>query len=208
MWSCPAEAIAGGAGQVCRPQFFGEPVTYAQAIRLWQGDDAFPAFLTDLIAAAPYASLRWECLPVAATAVSAGFEFVLLDAPELRVAADPVPFRQQLGGAALGALVRTFRNLSGDALLVVPRAIGPPQAYAEFAGFLRGAPPAQIRALWAAVGAAMQVRLGPAPVWLSTAGAGVAWVHVRLDSRPKYYGHEPYRRWPPCASLAATRPRS
>ncbi|MGI9175867.1 MAG: DUF6940 family protein [Rhodothermales bacterium] len=24
-------------------------------------------------------------------------------------------------------------------------------------------------------------------MWLSTAGGGVSWLHVRLDSRPKYY---------------------
>ena len=31
------------------------------------------------------------------------------------------------------------------------------------------------------------------PTWLSTAGMGVAWLHVRLDQRPKYYAHRPYR---------------
>ncbi len=31
------------------------------------------------------------------------------------------------------------------------------------------------------------------PIWLSTAGGGVAWLHVRLDSTPKYYGYAPYR---------------
>jgi NADH:ubiquinone oxidoreductase subunit len=39
----------------------------------------------------------------------------------------------------------------------------------------------------------MQNRVGEQPVWLSTAGMGVAWLHVRLDDRPKYYGYSPYR---------------
>ena len=51
-------------------------------------------------------------------------------------------------------------------------------------------------ALWQVVGEAMERRLGTEPVWLSTAGAGVSWLHVRLDDRPKYYGHAPYRRTP------------
>ena len=40
---------------------------------------------------------------------------------------------------------------------------------------------------------AMDSRVGARPIWLSTAGHGVAWLHVRLDSRPKYYLHAPYR---------------
>lgn len=38
----------------------------------------------------------------------------------------------------------------------------------------------------------MTARVGTRPVWLSTAGAGVAWLHVRLDDRPKYYSYRPY----------------
>ena len=29
-------------------------------------------------------------------------------------------------------------------------------------------------------------------LWLSTSGLGVKWVHVRIDSSPKYYNWEPY----------------
>lgn len=34
------------------------------------------------------------------------------------------------------------------------------------------------------------------PVWISTSGLGVPWLHVRIDDRPKYYQHAPYRTWP------------
>ena len=30
------------------------------------------------------------------------------------------------------------------------------------------------------------------PLWLNTSGAAVAWLHVRLDSSPKYYRHREY----------------
>ena len=42
----------------------------------------------------------------------------------------------------------------------------------------------------------MATRVGAAPVWLNTAGAGVPWLHARLDGGPKYYHHAPYRRAP------------
>jgi hypothetical protein len=48
-------------------------------------------------------------------------------------------------------------------------------------------------ALWRTVGKTLQERIAEQPVWLSTAGGGVSWLHVRLDSRPKYYGYHPYK---------------
>jgi hypothetical protein len=92
--------------------------------------------------------------------------------------------------------VVAFANLRGDALLVVPCPAGDAGAYGHLAAFVREAPEAQRDALWREVGEAMARRVGARPVWLSTAGAGVSWLHVRLDDRPKYYGHEPYRRKP------------
>ena len=32
------------------------------------------------------------------------------------------------------------------------------------------------------------------PIWLNTAGGGVAWLHIRLDHRPKYYRYLPYKK--------------
>ncbi len=42
-------------------------------------------------------------------------------------------------------------------------------------------------------GQEMEKRVSDKPVWLSTAGGGVPWLHVRLDNRPKYYSYRPYR---------------
>jgi len=43
------------------------------------------------------------------------------------------------------------------------------------------------------VGAALERQLGAQPVWLNTSGLGIYWLHIRLDSSPKYYTHAPYR---------------
>ena len=65
--------------------------------------------------------------------------------------------------------------------------------YPHLAAFLRGAGKQQVRELWRRRAQEMLRSIGERPVWLSTAGGGVAWLHVRLDSRPKYYSHAPYR---------------
>jgi hypothetical protein len=50
----------------------------------------------------------------------------------------------------------------------------------------------QVRALWRATAETLLDRISDTPTWLSTAGLGVIWLHLRLDSRPKYYSHRPY----------------
>jgi hypothetical protein len=90
--------------------------------------------------------------------------------------------------------------LRSDATMVSPcEAAGTSlDTYTHLAAFLRGAPQEQIDTLWQTVGSAVAAELidrGNSPLWVSTAGGGVAWLHVRLDSRPKYYKHAPYRVW-------------
>ncbi len=65
--------------------------------------------------------------------------------------------------------------------------------YGHLAAFIRNAPDSQKDALWRVIGATMQQHVSDYPLWLNTAGGGIAWLHVRLDSRPKYYGFRPYK---------------
>ena len=66
--------------------------------------------------------------------------------------------------------------------------------YPHLAVFLRKADRQQQRSLWQKTAQEMLRHIGDRPTWLSTAGGGVAWLHIRLDSRPKYYSFAPYRR--------------
>ncbi len=72
---------------------------------------------------------------------------------------------------------------------------GPRAARGRLTGLVvRGAPREQVDALFVAVGALQSVRArSKDTLWLSTAGLGVDWLHVRIDSRPKYYRHGPYK---------------
>jgi len=121
-------------------------------------------------------------------------------------APDPNTFAAHLSAAAAtGKHVATFANLGGDSGLLAPVAMPGcgAAAYASLKPFLdaQGEGCAAQRAeLWAAVAEAVLARLAAAPaepLWVSTSGLGVAWLHVRLDPRPKYYTHAPYKLWPP-----------
>lgn len=189
------ETLDTGPGQKVRIEHQGVPVCWGDVISYWQGDEAFRSFFNALLARAPFDAFRWETPPVTRDTRDQAFEFVLLDAPELKRAADPSDFAGHFRHAEPGAVLE-FTNLGGDALMVVPTPAEPISACAHLAAFARGAPEAQQHALWRQVGAALERRVGERPVWLSTAGAGVPWLHVRLDDRPKYYSYAPWRRHP------------
>lgn len=168
-------------------------IAYGEALELWRGDEIFRSFFVSLLAEAPFTAYRWETPPVAATNLDRPFEFALLNSPGLAVPPDPSAFASHFESDEGRRGVIVFPNLAGDAELIVPLQRGPISAYAHIAAFSREAPADQRHALWVAVGAEMEKRIGDRPVWLSTAGGAVPWLHVRLDSRPKYYGFRAYK---------------
>ena len=150
------------------------------------------------LANAPLDAFFWECVPVSRDTRDQPFHSVLLDAPTLAGApADTVSFADKLQGTA-APQVRTFLNLGKDAWLVVPAPADQPNSHVHLASFLRSASKAQIHRLWQDTGEALARWLAEsaAPVWLSTCGTGVFWLHVRLDRHPKYISHAPFRARP------------
>ena len=68
--------------------------------------------------------------------------------------------------------------------------------FAHLANFMRTGKEEQIHDFWIEVGKQMEKRVkeqGDKKVWMSTAGTGVYWLHLRMDSVPKYYSYQPYR---------------
>jgi hypothetical protein len=171
------------------------PATFVDVVDAWRGDPSFRSWLGSVLAGAGYSAFRWETPPVTTATARRPFEFVVLDSPGLARPPDPEAFADHFDASSAPDVV-SFPNLGGDAIMVVPRPMAPAAAYVHMAAFVRHAPEPQKHALWQAVGEAMARRLGTKPVWLSTAGAGVSWLHVRLDDRPKYYGFGPYRTPP------------
>lgn len=192
-WSAPFERLDARTHRY-RVLRDGQPLSYSDAIAAWTSDAEFRRWYAELLAGSELPAYRWETPPVtSASADAQPLEFVLLRSDALQRRVDRQAFASHF---RKGEPVVAFSNLSGDAELVVPAPTECDDAYSHLAGFLRAAPPEQVDALWQATGRAMSRRLAAAerPVWLSTAGMGVAWLHIRLDRRPKYYGHAPYTK--------------
>ena len=172
--------------------FAGAALSYATVIEHWASNASFRGFFIELLAANKYRAFFWETPAVKRETLSQPFEFVLTDAPSLARACPAeqafAAYFRDLDGAVAG-----FDNLGGDAYLLAPARVAAAQAYTHIGEFSRHAPVAQQHELWRRVGQHMGATLANEPVWLNTNGSGVAWLHVRFDSRPKYYRHQPYR---------------
>jgi hypothetical protein len=171
-----------------------EPLSWSDVVDRWQNDQSFRGFFISVLADAPFPAYFWETPPVTRATIDREFEFVLVDSQSLAgVRTDQQAFANHFATAQPGESVIEFANLGGDATLVVPCPSGPVSAYSQLSTFARQAPDDQQHQLWSIVGAALERRLGAQAVWLNTSGLGIYWLHIRLDSSPKYYTHAPYR---------------
>ena len=69
-----------------------------------------------------------------------------------------------------------------------------PEYYTHFASFIRNVEDKQLHRFWQKLGVEYENAINEKPLWLSTSGLGIYWLHVRLDSIPKYYTYNPYRK--------------
>jgi len=194
MWQHSFDELGGSTTRM-RVRTGAGAVSFRQLVDLWRRDTEFRAWFNSVLAGMKFEAFFWECPVVGARTLDREFECVVIDAAPLRqVRADPSSFTNQFKGKTTG--VATFSNLSGDAMLVVPTppASDPSRAgFPHLASFVRTASAPQRDAFWRAIGEAFATTVAKRSVWLSTAGLGVPWVHVRLDSTPKYYKHGAYR---------------
>lgn len=166
--------------------------TVGAVLEALRDDAEFRARWNDALATVPFVAYRWETPRLSAASLTDPFEAVVVDDPRLERRRDPSAFAGHFD-AEPEALALAVPNLSGDALLVVPRPLVDRDCYCHLAEFVRDAPKEQRDALWQLTAERALQRCHEQPLWLSTAGGGVPWLHVRMDRSPKYYAHRPYR---------------
>ena len=172
----------------------GRALSFQDTIKLWQENEAFRSFFTTLLKESEFESFRWETPGLRLENASQRFQFVLLNSPGfVRRSTDYETFQPFYEADKSDSGILAFKNLGKDATLIVPAPRTDQDAYGHLADFVRLAPSTQVDQLWKTVGESVSTRIGDQPLWLSTAGGGVAWLHVRIDDRPKYYGYAPFR---------------
>ena len=195
MFAARVEAVV--PGDVDRYELIanGSPLTFDDVLNLLSSDSGFREFYSDLLGSSPFTAFRWETPALTLTTAIKPFEFVLLNSPEFcSRPADAEPFADYFTDDETNFGVVNFDNLGGDSSMIVPSPRATENLYGHFASFIRNAPKRQVDALLRTIGSLATLRLAHRPIWINTAGGGVAWLHVRLDSRPKYYRYKPYRQ--------------
>ena len=176
--------------------FEGESLlSYEIVINYWLESTEFRNFYFSVLRDSPFDAYFWEHPPVSNLNIKQVYEFVLVPSPQLsKVSADPSSFQEKFNSKQFDENILTFENLGRDAELIVPHPIMEKNIYAHFASFIRNAPENQKHDLFRILANALGKKISNKPTWVSTSGLGVYWLHIRLDSRPKYYSYEPYRR--------------
>ena len=185
-------ALENGRAEIIQIAASGQLLTAEVVLARWRDEASFRTFFIAALMANDYPGFFWEMPPLSAQSAGNPFECVAIRDDSLAlVRADDSDFAEHLNAASESVAV--FPNLGGDALLIAPRRISGVDCYGHIAAFLRGAPAAQQQSLFRAIGIEAEKLLQAGRrFWISTSGLGVPWLHVRLDSHPKYYQHRPY----------------
>jgi hypothetical protein len=195
-WQSSWAEIPGRSAKRLTLSSNGRAITFAEVVDCWVNDEMFRAFFLAELRLTPFVGFFWELPPLQRDTLERPYEHVAIEGNLLeRISPDPAPFMNVLQAGTASDLVVSFPNIGGDAILVVPKPQVGSMGYGHLGAFLRAAPEKQqhalLKELGRAAGGCLQQPGGC--LWISTAGLGVPWLHVRLDSRPKYYKHQPYR---------------
>ena len=166
----------------------------------------FRRLFIDTIRNFPSEAFFFESTPITQSELNTKpMEFVIIESKELAtIIVDPQPFKEKFRNLNRNQQITSFNNLGGDSLLIVPVPILintntnlPDRLYAHLANFIRGGTRVQIDLLLLKCGEEMKNVLRNAnpneKKWWSTSGLGVSYLHMRIDSVPKYYNYKPYK---------------
>lgn len=190
MWETTTSGIPGGFEYDVHQD--GSVLSFRQLFERLGSSPDFADWYSESLGNFEADAFYWELPPLTHSTLDDDARYVLIEAPMLaRLPAEPSPFAAHFEKNPNEDVV-VFPNLGRDATLIVPAPRGPLDAYPHFAAFLRKADQSQVRSLWRVTAETVLDHVSDRPTWVSTAGGGVFWLHLRLDSRPKYYQHRPY----------------
>jgi hypothetical protein len=169
----------------------GARISHQRFLDLLKNNPGFREQYNNYLADCGFDAFFWENMPITKQTLHKDYECNLINSDFLSgCLPDSSTFQSYFRNDK--AVVR-FPNLGKDAQLVVPCPVNEHSVYTHIGTFVRNAGAGQKDEFWKHVGKETLNQIGEEPRWLSTSGLGVFWLHVRIDSYPKYYQTEEYK---------------
>lgn len=171
-------------------QYNSEKITLKQFFIILNTSQLAIFDFCNFLATLPYESIFWECPnkfdEIAQFHITPTNSFA-------NIRASYLPFQQYIENAfEKEETVAVFPNLSKDSILIAPTDIT--ASYKDLLSFIRLATDREKAELWYNVAKNVLFRLNKGyNCYVSTHGLGVYWLHIRLDTSPKYYVHNAYK---------------
>lgn len=170
----------------------GDPISNQHFLELLSNSQPFRKFYNGFLADSDYDAFFWENRAITHQNLEVDYECNIINSDFLASRSpDSHTFREYFDS---NKKVVTFPNLGNDAQLIVPCPRKKDNCYTHIGSFVREADEDQIDKFWQITGLETLQAVNSKPKWLSTSGLGVFWLHVRIDTIPKYYQTQEYKK--------------
>ena len=171
---------------------FDKALTYKLFFQKLKSDINFRSVFIEVLQNSSFKSYRFETPPVNISSEDIPFEFALVNSPELSNSQDELPFYEHMNGSK--EKIISFLNLSKSSQLIIPNKVSTHDIHSHIGNFVRKGQISQIHELFKVVGNTVLNSIDSSNIWVSTAGGGVDWLHIRIDQSPKYYRYKKYKQ--------------
>jgi len=167
-------------------------LSFEEVFKLWKSNSAFVNFYTDELIKLDYKAFYWEHPAIKKEFLEKRYECILQRSKPLEhLPSNESAFKEHIHSVDQ---VVDFMNLGKNARLVVPTKRTDKEIYNHLGKFMRLAENEQVIEVFKRIGTTMFEEIEKEKlIWLNTAGLGVIWLHIRMDTRPKYYKTKKYK---------------
>lgn len=167
-------------------------LSYREVLDLWTNDKIFKDFFIRLLKINKMPSYFWETPPLTNTTIDRDFECIMKSKPKNENPPTPNKYADEYVKDKDQDGIVFCKGMEGEEELIIPIPIDSKSDYRSLKLFTENAPLKLQHALWEQVGKNAQQKLSNKPIWISVAGSGVNWLHIRFDRTPSYYQFSEY----------------
>ena len=168
-------------------------LSFREVFQKWQEEEAFIHFYQKSLLQFGFEAFFWEHPALTTELLEKDYECAVRKSKSLQKRMqDEAPFKEYLDQPQNYVEIP---NRKKDSLLIIPTHLGDTVNHTHFGKFIQTVPAPQLVQLFQKIGFLALERIHTeTPLWLSTAGLGVSWLHIRFDQRPKYYKVQAFKK--------------